>query len=145
MDKSWLHTSGFLGADPEWVTPYQGATKKELKLSLGQTEYWQGKDGERKSHTTWFAVHVPEYIGTKIAQFLHKGSHVGVVGTAKFRTFTPQGGGGPKMVIDINAADVNLLDKKEAGAPKPQEYRPAQAQRSEPEPKKLYDDEDLPF
>lgn len=80
---------GNLGRDPETRTMQDG--KKVVNLSVGVTEKWKSKDGERKEKTEWIRVVIFGNLAEIAEKYLHKGSKVYISGSLQTRSWDKNG------------------------------------------------------
>jgi single-strand DNA-binding protein len=81
---------GNLGRDPEIRTMNSG--ERVANLSLGVTEKWRGKDGERKERTEWVrCVIFNDHIVKVCESYLKKGSLIYVEGALQTRKYEQNG------------------------------------------------------
>lgn len=82
---------GNLGRDPEVRTTQSGTTI--VHLSLGVTDKWKSKDGERKEKTEWVRVVIfNEKLAEVAEKYLRKGSRVFIAGAMSTRKWTDTNG-----------------------------------------------------
>ncbi len=82
---------GNLGRDPEVRTTQSGTTI--VHLSLGVTDKWKSKDGERKEKTEWVRVVIfNEKLAEVAEKYLRKGSRVFIAGAMSTRKWTDKSG-----------------------------------------------------
>jgi len=92
---------GNLGADPIIRSTQNG--KEIASLSLGVSETWKNKDGERMSKTEWVRITIFSEGLTKIAKnYLKKGSKVFISGQLQTSKYTDKDG------IDKTSTEVVL-------------------------------------
>ena len=115
---------GNLGRDPE--IKYASNGNAIANLSLGVSESWKNKDGEKQEKTEWVRVSVFGKLAEICGSYLKKGSKVYVSG--KYTTTKYQN----KEGVDVYSTSINvtgfggvlkMLDSKGEGQPK-QEFVP---------------------
>ncbi len=83
--------AGYLGRDPEIRSTQDG--KRIANLSVGTSETWKDKNGERKERTEWHRVVIFTDGLSQIAEkYLKKGSKVLVRGSLQTRKWTDKAG-----------------------------------------------------
>jgi single-strand DNA-binding protein len=97
---------GRLGAEPEVKNLQSGS--KLTKLSIGTTETWKDKDGNKQEETSWHNVTLFGRAAENAEKILRKGSLVYVEGKLKYNTVTREDGSSVKYT-DINARDFRIL------------------------------------
>lgn len=140
--------AGRLGRDAETRTI---ANDREVTgFSLAVDEY--AGPGERR--TLWIDCSMWGERGTKLAEFLRKGTPVAVSGQVGVRQY--EANGETKAVLTLNVREVTLLGAKPEGEQQRQEprqstrpQRPAAEQRKDPPAQQQrqdpYPDDDIPF
>ena len=81
--------SGRLGADAELRTTANGDSI--LKLNLATSKRWKDKDGNQQEKTEWHRVSKFGNGVEKLAQYLTKGSVIGVVGELRYGSYEKDG------------------------------------------------------
>lgn len=81
---------GNLGRDPEVRTVASG--DKVANLSIGVSEKWKSKDGEKKERTEWVRVVIWGPLADVAEKYLKKGSKVYVSGSMETRKWSDQSG-----------------------------------------------------
>lgn len=94
---------GFVGADAQLRDAGQG--RKVLSFRVASTDPYD-------KSTTWFSVSMFGTRGEKLAEMITKGKFVYVTGSFKQRTYEQNGE--ERTSLDVNAYDIQLLDRKEA-------------------------------
>jgi single-strand DNA-binding protein len=103
---------GNLGADPE-IKTIQGSGNKVANLSIGVTEKWKTRNGERKEKTEWVRLNCfQEGLIGVIENYLKKGSKVYVSGKMATRSWDDQNGQ-KKYSTEINIDKLVMLDGKD--------------------------------
>lgn len=113
-------------------TRFTQAGKQVTGWSLAVDTGW----GDKKQ-TVWVDCSLWGERGGKVAEFITKGSQLGVSGELGTREHDG------KTYITLNVANVTLIGSKEGGQGRSQQA-PRQ-QRSEPEPASDFQDDNLPF
>lgn len=124
---------GHLGNDPEIKTV--GDTKV-ANFSIGCTERWKDKNGERKERTEWVRCAAWGPLAGIIETYLRKGAKVYVAGKMETRSWDDNGV--KKYATEIRVSDMKMLDSKQQSEP---QNNAAQAQA--PAPDEL--DDEIPF
>lgn len=142
---------GNLGRDPEVRTLTDG--KKVANLSIGVSERWKSKDGEKKERTEWVRAVLWGPLAEIAEKYLKKGSKVYICGSMQTRKWTDKDGADKyttEIVLQGFNSEMLMLDGKPAGGndggweadepPSPRSARPG-------EPKKAadFDDSEIPF
>ena len=96
---------GFLGSDPELR---QTSGDPVCNLSLGVTEKWTDKSGEKKEKTEWVRISVWGKTAENCEKYLQKGSPVYVQGRLSTRKWTDKQGN-EKFTTEITADKVVFL------------------------------------
>lgn len=119
---------GRLGTDPELAYTQSGTAYAKFRLAVGRGK----RDGDEE--TDWLDVVCWEKIAENVAQYLDKGSLVGVEGRVQSRTWDKDGGG-KGYAVEINAYRVHFLEsRKDAEARRGGAPAPAPQQRPTPGP-----------
>ncbi len=141
---------GHLGQAPDLRhTPNGDAV---ATLSVATNKRWKDRNtGKEMEHTEWHRVNVWGRQAENAAQYLRKGSLVGVVGETQTRKYTDKNGI-ERWATEIRAQRVMFLDRQGAGAAPPHPAEQAAAQSREmnhPSEESMPDfdsfDDDLPF
>lgn len=127
---------GNLGRDPEMRFLPDGTAV--ASISIGVTEKWKDKNGERKEATEWIRASAFGKLGEIIGEYAKKGASVYVAGKLRTRKYTDKAGV-EKYSTEIVADSFQLLDRK---AP---EARSGNHQPSPSAPPDNFDDTDIPF
>ena len=118
--------TGYLGGDPEVRTAPDGNTV--ASFTVGSQTYKNDANGEKI--TNWYRCSAWRQLGENAAKYLHKGSHVSIVGNIVFRPYVDKNGAA-KLSIDVDVNDLEFLggknDSNNAQAPAP--AAPAQPPR----------------
>lgn len=106
---------GFLGDDPVRRETQRGDAV--VSLSLGTTERWKDRNGERRSATEWHRVVIyNEALGKTAMSYLRKGSAVYVEGAIRSRKYTDQKGVERKIseiVLAKFGGELKLIDRRQ--------------------------------
>jgi single-strand DNA-binding protein len=142
---------GRLGTNPEVKQTQNGGML--AKLSVGTTEVWKDKDGNRQEETSWHNVTLFGKAAENAEKILQKGSLVYIEGKLKYNTVNKEDGSSVKYT-DINARDFRILTdgkKSEGNAPSTSQNA-SQPSSQRPEPQLQHTtsgtedaDDDLPF
>lgn len=128
---------GNLGAAPE-VRSLQDGTKV-ANFSLGCSERWKDKTGQKQEHTEWIRCTVYGALAEVVEKYVSKGSKVYVAGKWKTRKWQDQSGQ-DKYTTECQVKELVMLDSKGAGQPSQHE----QAKQNGYQPQVAIDD-DIPF
>jgi single-strand DNA-binding protein len=102
---------GHIGNDPDIRTTGNG--NKVANLSLGVTEKWKNKQGERQERTEWVRLNCfQEGLVGVIESYVKKGSKLFVSGKMSTRKWTDQQGQ-DKYSTEINIDKLVMLDGKD--------------------------------
>lgn len=118
---------GYLGQDPDCKQTKDG--KDITNISIGVTESWKNKSGEKQSKTEWINCTLFGHKATFIGKYAKKGSQVLVCGKMKTEKYTDKQGiekYSTKIIVDGFGTDAQILDSK----PKDDNsYQPTQEQK----------------
>lgn len=116
---------GNLGADPD--VKYTAEGMAIATISIGVTEKWKSKSGEKQERTEWVRVKFFGKLAEIAGEYLKKGSQVYVEGKLRTEKYTDKSGV-EKYSTDIIADEMQMLGgKQEKG-----ESQPAAGQRNAP-------------
>jgi len=96
---------GRLGSDPEVKTLENG--NKLVRISLGTTEVWKDKNGEKQEETTWHNVTLFGNLADNAERILQKGSLAYISGKIKNRVVDKDGE--KRKYTDITANEFKIL------------------------------------
>jgi single-strand DNA-binding protein len=96
---------GRLGNDPEVKTLDNG--NKLVRVSLGTTEFWKDKNGEKQEETTWHSVTLFGALADNAERILQKGSLVYISGKIKNKVVDKDGE--KRKYTDITANEFKIL------------------------------------
>jgi len=142
---------GNLGNDPEVKYTASGTTV--ATISLGVSEQWKNKEGEKQERTEWVRATAFGKLGDIIGEYLKKGNLVFIQGKMRTDKYTDKDGVekyATKIIID----EMKMLGgKRDDGDRAERQERPRQesAPRHEAPPAKSNDfaddfaDDDIPF
>ena len=133
--------AGRLTRDPE-SKDVNGVTL--CKLSIANTRYYRGKDGEKKEDTVFVDVTVWEKTAEWVAEKLRKGRPVLIEGRLKDNRWQDKETGKNRSVLFIAARRVTPLDwdeKTEGTKPDPEAYK----QETQAEAAEQKAEDDIPF
>jgi single-strand DNA-binding protein len=85
-----VRLTGFLGGAPEIKLTEN--KKKFAKLNLATNSFYQNKEGERVSETTWHQIILWEKQAELAEKYLDKGSKISVEGRLSNRYYTDKDG-----------------------------------------------------
>ena len=109
---------GNVGQDPE--TRYLPSGEAVTNLSVATSESWKDKQsGERKDRVEWNRVVAFGKLAEIISEYARKGSKVYLSGSLRTRKWEKDGQ--THYTTEIVAKEMQLLDRKEGGADKPQQ------------------------
>ncbi|WP_369151336.1 single-stranded DNA-binding protein [Candidatus Thiodubiliella endoseptemdiera] len=129
---------GNLGAKPE--VKYGSTGNAMTNLSVATSESWTDKNtGQKQERTEWHRVSLFGKLAEIAGQYLDKGSKVYVEGKLQTRKWQDQSGQDrytTEVVVSGFNGTLQMLDRREGGAPAPQQQSaPAQqAPQSAPAP-----------
>lgn len=105
---------GNLGRDPEIRSTQSG--KEIASLSLGVTDRWKNKDGEKQERTEWVRISVfNEGLVGVIKKYLKKGSKLYIEGSLQTRKWTDKDGNekySTEVVLQNYSGEMVMLDGK---------------------------------
>ncbi len=81
---------GFLGSDPEYRETATG--KKVAKVSIATDGSYKNKQGEYIEDTQWHRLVAWERSADYMRNYLHKGSHIGVLGKLNYVQYKSEDG-----------------------------------------------------
>ena len=126
---------GNVGQDPE--TRYLPSGEAVTNLSVATSESWKDKQsGERKDRVEWNRVVAFGKLAEIISEYARKGSKVYLSGSLRTRKWEKDGQ--THYTTEIVAREMQLLDRREGGADKPQ-------QQTDPGGFDDFEDPDIPF
>jgi single-strand DNA-binding protein len=133
---------GRLGQDPEVRMTPSGATV--ASLSVGVSEKWTAKEGEKKERTDWFKVTVWNKLAEICGKYLKKGALVMFVGKMQQETYEKDGQ--KQYVWKLVASEMKMLgDKKESSEPHNAYGTQGYAASYAPPPARGGSEDDVPF
>lgn len=143
---------GNLGRDPEVKSTQRG--DKVANLSIGCTEKWKDRDGNRQERTTWVPVVIWGALADVAERYLRKGSKVYVSGKFSVRKWQDRDGQdryATEIILNGHDAKLVMLDGPQ-GDQRGERKQPyddragefADHRRSEPNFSAVLDDE-VPF
>lgn len=103
---------GNLGRDPAIKTFQSG--DRIANFSVGTTERWKGRDGQRQEHTEWSDWTVRGGLVDVAERYLRKGSKVFLAGKKRTRKYTDRDGQ-ERTAVEFIATDLTMLDGKPDG------------------------------
>lgn len=119
---------GNVGVDPD--VRYLPNGNAVTTLSLATSESWKDKvTGEKQDRTEWHRVVCFNRLGEIAGEYVRKGSKLYVEGSLRTRKWQDQQGQ-DKYTTEIIAADIQMLDSKNAGSSMPNYDDVPQAQHS---------------
>lgn len=105
---------GHVGGDPE--VRYMPNGNAVATISVATTEGWKDKQtGEKQERTEWHRVVCFNRLGEIAGEFVRKGSKLYVEGSLRTRKWQDQAGQ-DRYTTEIVAADIQMLDGKNAGS-----------------------------
>lgn len=119
---------GNLGRDPEVKSTQRG--DKVANLSIGCSERWKDRDGQRQERTTWVPVVIWGPLVDVAERYLRKGSKVFVQGKFSVRKWKDQSGNDrytTEIVLQGYDARLELLDgrREDTGPREQRDERPS--------------------
>lgn len=102
---------GNLGRDPEVKSTQRG--DKVANLSIGCTEKWKDRDGNRQERTTWVPVVIWGALADVAERYLRKGSKVYVSGKFSVRKWQDRDGQdryATEIILNGHDAKLVMLD-----------------------------------
>ena len=132
---------GHIGNDPDIRTTGNG--NKVANLSLGVTEKWKNKQGERQERTEWVRLNCfQEGLIGVIESYVKKGSKLFVSGKMSTRKWQTQDGQ-DKYSTEINIDKLVMLDGKDNRDNSGGNY--GGGQQNQQNNQQDYYDDDIPF
>ena len=132
MSLNRIQIIGHVGADPEVKTLNNGT--KVVTIRVATTEKWTDRDGTNHEETQWHTVTLWRRLADIVGKFVRKGSALYVEGKMVYRPWTDQSGN-KRISAEIEASDIQMLDKKaDTGS---QTAAPAPAYAAQPAPAPL--------
>ena len=101
---------GNLGKDPEFKKLQDGTAV--AKLTLATSESFRNKTGEVQSRTDWHTIIAWRGLAELAEKYMHKGSLLYIEGKLRNRQYDDKEGN-KKYVVEIDAVELVMLDKKE--------------------------------
>ena len=109
---------GNVGQDPE--AKFLPSGEAVTNLSVATSESWKDKNsGERKERVEWNRVVAFGKLAEIISEYARKGSKLYISGSLRTRKWEKDGQ--THYTTEIVAKEMQLLDRKEGGAEKPEE------------------------
>ena len=108
---------GNVGQDPE--TRYLPSGEAVTNLSVATSESWKAKDGTKQDRTEWHKVVAFGRLAEIISEYAKRGSKLYISGSLRTRQWEKDGQ--KHYTTEIVAKEMQLLDRKEGGADKPQQ------------------------
>ena len=108
---------GRLGQDPKTTYMPNGNAVANISIAVG--EQWRDKAGEKQERVTWVNVVAFGKLAEIMAQYTSRGSRVYLSGSLRTRKWEKDGQ--THYTTEIVAKEMQLLDRKEGGADKPQQ------------------------
>lgn len=124
-----LNFTGFIGHDAETRFTPKGLAIVSCNVALSS-------GFGKSSNTTWLKCSIFGKRGEAVAQYLKKGSQVGIEGEFSARPYTNKNGD-EKLSLEVRVNSITLLGRKET-APDPENYDDPRNYGSDI-------DEDIPF
>lgn len=141
-DLNHILLAGRLTRDPE--LRYLQSGMAVCDMSVANTRYFKGKDGERREETVFVDVTVWDRQAEWAGERLRKGRPVLVEGRLRGREWEDKSTGQKRSKLEINAQRVTPLDwddeSRGSGASRPAQAAPAPRAIEEPIP-----EDDIPF
>ena len=108
---------GRLGQDPKTTYMPNGNAVANISIAVG--EQWRDKAGEKQERVTWVNVVAFGKLAEIMAQYTSRGSRIYLSGSLRTRKWEKDGQ--THYTTEIVAKEMQLLDRKEGGADKPQQ------------------------
>lgn len=105
--QSFLIT-GRVALDPE-ITYYENSTKATVKIPWDSPFAKSGADG--KKPTTWFRIEFWGKTADVVAQYVQKGSTIGVTGTMENEQWTDKNTGEVKSIWKVRGDKLTLVSR----------------------------------
>jgi single-strand DNA-binding protein len=104
---------GHVGNDPETKILQSGHTIARFDMATSETI--KKSDGTKHTETSWHQIIAWNSLAQVIEKYVHKGSHLHLIGKLQYRTYTT---GSEEInethtVTEIVADEIIMLDKKE--------------------------------
>ena len=125
---------GRLGQDPKTTYMPNGNAVANISIAVG--EQWRDKAGEKQERVTWVNVVAFGKLAEIMAQYTSRGSRIYLSGSLRTRKWEKDGQ--THYTTEIVAKEMQLLDRREGGADKPQ-------QQTDPGGFDDFEDPDIPF
>ena len=109
---------GNVGKDPEVRHLESGASV--ATISLATSERFKDRNGEVKETTEWHSVVAWRNLADLAENYIRKGTQIFVEGRIRSRSWDDQNGQ-KRYVTEIEALNIQLLGRREGGAPVPPE------------------------
>ena len=103
---------GHLGADPELKYTKSGTAVTNFRLAVNRPPQRDAPDSE--GQVDWLTIVCWEKLAENCAQYLHKGSKCAVEGRVQSRSWETKDGQ-KRSTVEINARNVQFLDKAPGG------------------------------
>lgn len=144
---------GNLGRDPEVKSTQRG--DKVANLSIGCTEKWKDRDGNRQERTTWVPVVIWGALADVAERYLRKGSKVYVSGKFSVRKWQDRDGQdryATEIILNGHDAKLVMLDGPQGDQrgerKQPYDDRPGEFAEHRRAPEPRFDDDldsEVPF
>ena len=132
---------GNLGRDPE--VKYTADGSSIANISIGVSETWKDKSGEKQERTEWVRVVFFGKLAEIAGEYLKKGSQVYVEGRMQTRKWQDKEGN-DKYTTEIVAKELKMIGgRRDDGEPSKQEQKPNGPDK--PKSARETADEDIPF
>jgi len=92
-----------------------GAAVASFRIAVN--EFWTDQGGQKQERTHWFSCVAWKHLAEIVNQYLSKGSHVGISGSLRQRTWQTDSGEN-RSTVEVVVRDLTMLDgKRREGAP----------------------------
>ncbi|SMN11440.1 Single-stranded DNA-binding protein [uncultured Candidatus Thioglobus sp.] len=126
---------GNLGQDVE--LKYMSDGKAVTTISVATSDSWTDKNtGQKQERTEWHRVSLFDKLAEIAGQYLHKGSKVYIEGKLQTRKWQDQTGADrytTEVVVSGFNGTLQMLDRRESGAPNAQAPQKSAPQQSAPQ------------
>lgn len=135
----------FIGNVGNIETRFSSNGEAIVNLSLGVSEQWKDKQGQKQEHTEWVRVVIFGQLASIASEYVNKGAKLYICGKQKTRKWQDNNGN-DRYTTEIVANEMQFLDSRQDGQqarPQQTQQRPAQAPSV---PADDFDDgSDIPF
>jgi len=111
--KNKVQLTGKLSQEPQTGETAKG--RKWATFSIGITECFNMKNGEKRFETQWYRLKAWGKIAEQVESDCPKGTRITVTGKLKNRTYDDKEGK-KRYITEVEVFDLNILEKYEADA-----------------------------